>query len=81
MCGLAMAKAARLAALGVQTRRREMAEFLIEIECRPDPPGVDTRRGVQEVFESSLGLRPEVTVVPPSTLPRFELKAQRFFVD
>jgi len=26
-----------------------------------------------------LGLRPEVEVVEPGTLPRFELKARRFF--
>ena len=63
------------------TRQREMAEILIEIETRLDPPEADTRKAVQQTFEASLGLRPEVTLVAPGTLPRFELKARRFFVE
>lgn len=63
------------------TRRREMAEMAIEIECHHDPSGIDTRRAVQQAVTSALGLRPEVTVVAPGTLPRFELKARRFFFE
>ncbi len=63
------------------TRRRQMAEIHIEIECRDDADGQDTARAVQAGFESSLGLRPEVTTVPRGTLPRFELKARRFITD
>jgi len=62
------------------TSRREMAEIAIEIECHGDPTGIDTRRAVEQTVTSALGLQPEVTVVAPGTLPRFELKAQRFFV-
>jgi phenylacetate-CoA ligase len=63
------------------TRRGEMAEVLIEIECRDGAGGESTARAVRRTFESSLGLRPEVTTVSRGTLPRFELKAQRFFVE
>ncbi len=63
------------------TRVREMAEIHIEIECRDGADHKDTTRAVRAAFESTLGLRPEVTAVPRGTLPRFELKAQRFFTD
>lgn len=62
------------------TQRREMAEVLIEIECR-DGVGVDTASAVRAAFENSLGLRPQVNEVPRGSLPRFELKARRFFSD
>jgi len=60
------------------TTRREMAELLIEIECQD---GIDThlaRAAVRAGFEAAVGLRPDVEVVVLGTLPRFELKAQRF---
>jgi len=63
------------------TRDRQMAVIVVEIECRD---GVDTETTVRDVsrsFESSLGLRPDVTAVARGTLPRFELKAQRFFIE
>jgi phenylacetate-CoA ligase len=63
------------------TRVREMAEMHIEIECLDGSDHEDTARAVRAAFESTLGLRPEVTTVPRGTLPRFELKAQRFFTD
>ena len=63
------------------SRRREMAEILIEIECRDGTDGENARRAVRGTFESSLGMRPDVTVVPRGTLPRFELKARRFIVE
>jgi phenylacetate-coenzyme A ligase PaaK-like adenylate-forming protein len=34
---------------------------------------------VTQRFRESIGLRPKVELVPPGTLPRFELKARRFF--
>ena len=40
-------------------------------------PGLD-ERVIRRVRER-LGLRPRVEVVAPGTLPRFELKARRFF--
>ena len=63
------------------TRVREMAEIHIEIECRNGADREATIRAVRAAFESTLGLRPEVTAVSRGTLPRFELKAQRFFID
>lgn len=63
------------------TRRREMAQVVIEIEGRDDSDNEDTARAIQSAFESSLGLRPEVKTVPRGSLPRFDLKAQRFLVD
>jgi phenylacetate-CoA ligase len=63
------------------TKDREMAEIHIEIEFREGADGDGTTRAVQSAFESMLGLRPQVTTVPRGTLPRFELKAQRFVTD
>ncbi|GMR02994.1 MAG: hypothetical protein BMS9Abin20_1353 [Acidimicrobiia bacterium] len=62
------------------TEHRQMAVMFIEVECRDGADAEGTVREVGRTFESSLGLRPEVATVPRGTLPRFELKAQRFFV-
>jgi len=58
----------------------ELTAILIEIECRESADTEATVRAVQKTFESSLGLRPEVSVVGRGSLPRFELKSQRFFL-
>lgn len=63
------------------TRRREMRHLVVEIECAE---GVDAGVVAGEVaagFARDLALRPEVVPVPRGTLPRFELKARRFFVE
>ncbi len=39
----------------------------------------DLERKAVDGVKNSLGLRPSVVIVPPNTLPRFELKARRFF--
>ena len=39
----------------------------------------DLEREVVDRVRNGLGLRPVVEMVPPNTLPRFELKARRFF--
>jgi len=62
------------------SRQRELSTILIEIECREGADREGTVRAVQKTFESSLGLRPEVKAVERDSLPRFELKAQRFFL-
>ena len=62
-------------------RDREMASILIEVECRANSDVEEMVRDVGQAFESSLGLRPEVAMVPRGTLPRFELKAQRFTIN
>jgi phenylacetate-CoA ligase len=61
--------------------KREMSVIVIEVECRDDAEIDDTVQAVRSMFESSLGLRPEVAAVQRGTLPRFELKARRFFVE
>ncbi len=62
------------------SRRQEMAEMRIEVECSE---GTDTERtvlAVRSAIEDALGMRPEVVLVPRGTLDRFELKARRFFI-
>ncbi len=39
----------------------------------------DLERKAVDGMKNGLGLRPSVVIVPPNTLPRFELKARRFF--
>ena len=63
------------------TQVREMADLRIEIECWHGTDDEQAARTVRSTFESTLGLRPQVVTVPSGTLPRFELKAQRFFTD
>ncbi len=63
------------------TRRREMAHLLIEIECAEGRDAAGVAGVVAEGFARDLALRPEVVPVPRGTLPRFELKAKRFFVQ
>ncbi|MFV1998963.1 MAG: phenylacetate--CoA ligase family protein, partial [Acidimicrobiia bacterium] len=63
------------------SRQRELSMILIEIECREGADTQATVRAVRKTFEASLGLRPEVNAVERDSLPRFELKAQRFFVS
>lgn len=60
--------------------REELREIKLTLEPRPDcesVPGLDDR--VARTFRERLGLRPHVEVVACGTLPRFELKARRFF--
>jgi phenylacetate-CoA ligase len=53
-------------------RRRSLDELDLEIEDRLDDP-----QRVEREFHLRLGLRVNVTVVPPGTLPRFEGKGNR----
>jgi phenylacetate-CoA ligase len=73
-------------------RIRHVAEFRIEaydlgsltqlaVDIEPVPvaandPGLAFR--VEQVIQDTLSLRAEVRLVPPGTLPRFEMKARRF---
>ncbi|MFQ5555963.1 MAG: phenylacetate--CoA ligase family protein [Acidimicrobiales bacterium] len=63
------------------SRRSELAGIRIEIECRHDADAASSAGRLEEHFVSALGLRPEVAVAPRGSLPRFELKARRFFVE
>jgi phenylacetate-CoA ligase len=60
--------------------REEMREVKLIVEPRPDCASIDVlNEKVARRFRECLGLRPQVELVAPGTLPRFELKARRFF--
>jgi phenylacetate-CoA ligase len=63
----------------VETRKgSELGSLRIDVE----PATVEQGRGLAEKIQESIRaqylFRPEVTVVPPGTLPRFDMKAKRF---
>jgi phenylacetate-CoA ligase len=60
--------------------REELRELKLIIEPRTDCASpIALEDLVARRFRERLGLRPEVEAVAPGTLPRFELKARRFF--
>ncbi len=65
--------------------RNEMKEIVIEIECQQQAGSetavTTTATAVTAQFASTLGLSPRVSEVPRGTLPRFEMKAKRFFIE
>ena len=63
------------------TKRKEMAELKVEIELVNGVDSEAVRREVKQAFQNTLGLRPIVEVVPRESLPRFELKAKRFYLE
>ncbi|MCP4362309.1 MAG: phenylacetate--CoA ligase family protein, partial [Chloroflexi bacterium] len=60
-------------------KRQEMAELTLEVELADGTDAAETCTAVQQKFHQILNLRPSVTAVPRNSLPRFELKARRFF--
>ncbi|MFQ5435035.1 MAG: phenylacetate--CoA ligase family protein [Anaerolineae bacterium] len=60
------------------TKRKEMAELKIELECVAGADSEGVRRAVSQQFQNVMGLRPLITIVPRNSLPRFDLKAKRF---
>lgn len=60
-------------------KQQEMAHLNIEVEVADGADSQATCQHMQQMFQNVLGLRPSVTAVPRHTLPRFELKARRFF--
>ncbi len=63
------------------TRRREMRHLLIEIECADTSAASAIAEAMADEFATELALRPEVVPLSRGTLPRFDLKAKRFFVE
>jgi phenylacetate-CoA ligase len=60
--------------------REELRELKLIIERRTDSASAGALKNLVALrFRERLGLRPEVEDVAPGTLPRFELKARRFF--
>jgi phenylacetate-CoA ligase len=54
-----------------------LGELRIEIERRPDADLVGLRQAAEKALRDRLNFRPDVRVVEPGTLPRFEMKAKR----
>ncbi|HLE28407.1 MAG TPA: AMP-binding protein, partial [Anaerolineales bacterium] len=59
---------------------REMDEMDIEVELA-DGANPALAAAVGQAIDSALSFRPNVSLVPRGTLPRFELKARRFHVQ
>ena len=56
-----------------------MPELTLEVETVADVPGVATLpRRLEQSFETALNLRVPVVLVPAGSLPRFEMKSQRW---
>jgi phenylacetate-CoA ligase len=53
--------------------------FLVRVEAASDPSPADLPDRAREALRQALGVRPEVEVVPPGTLPRSERKTRRVF--
>ncbi len=60
------------------SRGSDLARLAITIEVGEGADPETARQAVARNVQNKLALRPEVTVAPPDSLPRFELKARRF---
>lgn len=58
-------------------RSEALAGLRIEVEPHPAADGQQLAKQVARAIRDELMVRPEVTSVPPGTLPRFEMKAKR----
>ncbi len=59
--------------------RGAMAELSVEVETSSNASGVSSlQRRLEQNFQTALNLRVPVRLVPPGSLPRFEMKAQRW---
>ncbi len=65
----------------VRRRRQEMHDLSIEIEVAAGGNGSVIRKNLAETIHHSLGLRPVVTLSARGTLPRYELKSNRFHLN
>ena len=59
-------------------QRRQMAEVELEVEPQPGQDAGVLRSRPQELFEERLSLRVPVRARPSGSLPRYDLKANRF---
>lgn len=60
------------------TTDREMGNLAIELELSKNTNPESARKTVDQAIQNELSLRPEITLVPSGSLPRFEMKAKRF---
>jgi phenylacetate-CoA ligase len=64
------------------SREQDMDRMLVKVEAKEDvqPSSYsELAREVEEVYKKNIGVKLEVEVVPPQTLPRYELKTRRIF--
>ena len=62
------------------SQQRALTELKLTLEPRTEDASLKGLvEKVTQRFRESIGLRLQVELVPPGTLPRFELKARRFF--
>jgi len=65
---------------GVIREFREVVELFISIEIDKDGKTCETvRREIFDEIKRKFNVRSEISVVSAGSLPRFELKARRFF--
>ncbi len=57
------------------SRREALDELRIVVDCRASPHGLT--QAIATEVQHQLGLRVDVVLAPPGSLPRFELKARR----
>jgi phenylacetate-coenzyme A ligase PaaK-like adenylate-forming protein len=57
-----------------------MGNLELELELSKNTNPETARNTVDQAIQNELSLRPEITVVPSGSLPRFEMKAKRFQV-
>jgi phenylacetate-CoA ligase len=59
--------------------RQAMAQLCLEVETAPGSPALASlQRRLEQSFQTVLNLRVPVVLVPPGSLPRFEMKARRW---
>lgn len=73
----------QLAEFRIEVRtERSMHQILLQLETRPnmsDTEASDLASRVKSTIKDRLNFHPEVQLVEPESLPRFELKGRRFF--
>ena len=63
------------------TSSSALNRLTMEIEVSRGADRVATQISLTELITDKLGLLPDITVVEPETLPRFEMKGKRFFIE
>lgn len=58
--------------------RQAMAELALEVEVADSAAPAKLQQRLEQSFQNSLNLRVPVQLLPPGSLPRFEMKAQRW---
>ena len=61
--------------------RRQMVEVELEVEPEPGREADVLRLGLQDLFQRRLSLRIPVRIAATGSLPRYELKANRFTLE